>query len=356
MTDHRPSILFVVLALLCGAVQAADADEATVSIIFDLSAAEAVLRLFDSDHPEKSDVEALLDTPAVRATIAQTGRFDPAATADAYVDTLWRAINGDELVNDPFQFGVVRERLPDIRKTISGLADSGMTITARISARLAVYTPPDLATKTTMYAVLGGTSDGWAPDDEGFYVALRYFRGDIPGLTSLVTHETYHIAQRAFFAQDESDAHTDVANMLVASLLSEGTATLVGDPSLFDGDGRYLQFLQRKHQRNLQRIDQNFALFEALYFRAMHDPDVTPEKVYSIGFTGGWDSPLYFVGFKIAEGLERHLGGEALVELLATSTPTDVLARYVRLCTETGDPDLPQFSPAVAASFANQAH
>ena len=353
MSHHPWKILVFVVLLLCGTASAVRADEPSVNMRIDLSGAEAVLRLFDSDQPQKHEVEALLHLPAVRATIVQTGQFDPTATDDVFVETLWHAINGDQLTSDPFQFGVVRDRLPEIRKTISGLMDSGAAITARISDRLTMYTPPDLAIETTMFAVLGGTSDGWAPDDEGFYVALRYFRGDTAGLTSLVTHETYHIAQRAFFSQDESDSHTDVANMLVASLLSEGTATLVGDPTLFDGDERYLQFLKRKHRRNMQRIEQNFALFEALYFRAMHDPDVTPEKVYSIGFTGGWDSPLYFVGFQIAQGLEKHLGRETLVELLATSTPTDVLARYVRLYTETGDPDLPQFSPTVAASFAS---
>ena len=37
----------------------------------------------------------------------------------------------------------------------------------------------------------------------------------------------------------------------------------------------------------------------------------------------------------------------------STRSSMGVLARYVRLYTETGDPDLPQLTPAIAASLTD---
>ena len=326
-------------------------EQASIRLDLDFTAVQAVLDLFDGSATEQ-DVAGLLQYPGVQATIAQTQRFDSDATEQAYVDSLWQVINGEEPDLDPFRFVSVKDRLSDVRRAVSMLSARGSEISESIESRLVSYTPPDVNVDTRVYVVLGGTSDGWAPGDGNFYVALHYFRDDLQAFTSLVTHETYHILQRQFFASNTSGSQTRVANMLIANLIAEGTATLVGNPMTFDGQGRYLKFLRDKHSRNMNRIEENFALFEALYWRATLDEAANPALLYNLGFSGSWDSPLYFVGFRIAEGLEKHLGKRALVDLLATRTGDEILQRYVQLYTEQDDPMLIPFTEATESRIA----
>lgn len=341
------------LVLNAGFAVSAETDKGDFVLRVDISAAQAVLDLFDSEQAAKEDVVALLDHPAIRATITQTSRFDSMATDQVYVDSLWQVLNGETPEADPFNFSTVRERLPDTRKLLSEMSERRSELEARIRDRLWQYTPSQTRIETTMFAVIGGTSDGWAPGDGGFYIAVHYFRDDVPGLTAMVTHETYHIVQKAFF-HDQSNEQSQSIDLLLASLIGEGTATLVGDPSRFEGDGRYLRFLKSKHSRNLARINENVALFEALYLRVVNDPAVEFGPIYNIGFSGSWSSPLYFVGFRIAEGLEKHLGRDALIELLAEQSPAQILATYVQVYTESDDPELIRFSPATESIIAKQ--
>ena len=352
-----PSVRFlhiiIGLLLICRPAFGADGERGDISITFDVTAARAVLSLFNSSDPTKGEVTRLLSHPAIQATISQTERFSDGANADAYVDSLWAVLRGQEPEHDPFNFQGVRDRLTGIESAISSIAAKGDTISTNVGERLASYTPSHLSLETTLYAVVGGTSDGWAPGDGNFYVALQYFREDVPGLTCMVTHEMYHVAQPAFFSDRTDDTQTRNADSLVRNLLAEGTATLVGNPMDFVGDGTYLQFLKNKHSRNMDRLEENFALFEALYYRAMRDPEAEFANLYNLGFSGNWDSPLYFVGFSIAQGLERHLGRGALVELLANGTGADVLSEYIRVYTENDDHELVKFTGSIEGLIRN---
>ncbi len=350
MIRHVLSV--VLLAGLAAATCAAWAGPrpAQVSLAFDLSAAEAQVALFDRNTVTREDVAALLDHPAVLAMIRQTARFDPAATEERFVESLWQALNGRAPDPDPFRFQTVRERLGEIRESLSLLTSRRAPFVAAIRERLAAYTPPGVEFETTLRGVVGGTSDGWAPGDGDFYVALHYFGSDVDGLTAMLAHETYHIAQRQFFF---ADAEQGAAQMLVANVVAEGTAVLASNPETYSGDGRYLRFLKDKHARNLARIRDSFVLFEALYAYAAAADDAPAEQLYSLGFSGTWDSPLYFVGFRVAEALEKHRGRPALLRLLAAEPGVRLLDEYIRVYEENDDPELVRFSAATERRIRN---
>lgn len=325
------------------------AENENIQIKFDLSAAEAVLTLFDAEQVSMDDVEALLELPAVQATIKQASRFDKNANQENYVTSLYAILNGQSPDIDPFDFGYVKEKITDIRKGLQQIKANIGEITNRLNSHLAAYIPRDFTAQTNLYAVLGGTSDGWAPGNDSFYVALDYFRNDATGFEAMLSHEVYHTLQGLFFGPVGKEQAGDKSTFLLSNLFLEGTATLVGNPMNFEGDGSYLKFLQDKHTRNMARIEQNFALFEALYFRIANDPQAPWGPIYNIGFSGTWDSPLYFVGFHIVEGLERHLGRERLVQMLSTLSGQEILTEYIRVYTETGDASLVTFSPTLEA-------
>ena len=333
---------------------ASRAANAEVELRFDLTAAEAVMALFEHEEPTRADVEALLELPGVKATISQTSRFDSDATEEAYIESLLAILSGETPENDPFRFAGVRDRLDAIRVGLADLKANQGDFAADISQMMGSYTSAATNVETMLYAVLGGTSDAWAPGNGNFYMALQYFRDDAIGLAAMTAHEVYHVVQKSFFHVFKDERPTIPARMLAENLFLEGTATLVGDPMNFEGDGSYLEFLQDKHTRNLRRINENFALFEALYFRAANDPEVPFGPIYNLGFSGGWDSPLYFVGFHITQGLEKHLGRERLVEILGTMTGPEILAEYIRVYRETGDMEMVTFSPTIEALIQAQ--
>ena len=101
----------------------------------------------------------------------------------------------------------------------------------------------------------------------------------------------------------------------------------------------------------MSRIRDNFNLFEVLYHRAVFDPEVQFDQLYNLGFSGTWDSPLYFVGFSIMEGLERYLGREQLLKLLSEQPGQAILAEYVRVYTANSDPALVKSSPTIEAEI-----
>ena len=349
----RPKVVRLLgcgLVLLAGSYAGsarAQATAAEIELRMDAGPAAAVLELFDTAPVERERVEALLDIPAVRQMVAQTRRFDAAATDAVFVDSLAAALEGTTIEVDPFGFSRLESRLDEIRSGLHQLQKGEAELAENIRQRVAHWAPRDLDIEATIFVVLGGSSDGWAPGDGNFYLAMQYFRDDVVGLTAMATHELYHVLQPQILYPSEDDSGQ--ASALLTATLAEGTATLVGNPLTFSDGGAYLDFLQRKHSRNLRRLRQNFQLFEALYYRLASDPTVSFGDVYDLGFSGGWDSPLYFVGFHVAEAIERHRGTPALLSALQNTPADAVFADYIELYRETDDPALVRFSPTVEA-------
>jgi hypothetical protein len=253
---------------------------------------------------------------------------------------------------DPFRFASVRGRLDGVRKAAALLSTESEALAQTIARRIAQYTPENTRVATRLYAVLGGSSDGWAPGDGAFYLAVQYFGDDVPGLTAMATHEIYHVAQPSFFSDAKDESLNKTAARVLQLTVLEGTATLVGNPDLFPGDGNYLKFLRDKQSRNRSRMNDNFKLFEALYFRAVNDPAVKIDDLYDLGFSGTWDSPLYFVGAYIAESVEQHAGSETLLQLLRQQPPRALFAKYIEIYSGDDNSGLLHFSPAIETSLS----
>ncbi len=202
-----------------------------------------------------------------------------------------------------------------------------------------------------------GTSDGWARGG-AFHVALHYFRDDVEGLKLLMAHELFHVAQGAFMSgptvpEDQSQLHSVEA--LLLNTISEGTASLLWWPADMEG-GVYVDgVLRAKLDRNRGRSRSIFALFELMLFRAYADPDLELGSVYNLGFSGRWDSPLYYLGYRVARSIEEHRGRAVLRGLLARPA-VEFFDAYVELYRERpADDALLHFSPEIEGILAELA-
>jgi hypothetical protein len=322
-----------------------------IEISFDYESARAVLDLFDAERVTDEDLSHAAELPGNLGLIRQAARFSPKATKDKFRESLREILETGSIEDDVFRFVTVRQRLEKTRKLLEGIERDPVGLKTEIAERIEAYLPAGLSVSANVHFLLGGTSDGFAPSADTFYVALHYFEDDIEGLKVLMAHELYHIAQSVARTAPGRDAapDKDVEPVMIRSLgllrntMNEGTASLVGDPLIVKDGGKYTLWFQTKYRRNLQRIKTNFALFDALLFRLFQDPDADPNELYMIGFSGMWDSPLYFVGYHMAKAIEKHDGREAVAAAMEES-PIRFFGRYIEICRTLDDPEMVRFS------------
>ena len=318
-----------------------------IELSLDLKSAKAVLDAFEREGTTGDELEEMIRLPGVRALIHQASRFDSRASEGAFKTSLHRAIAGEPLEEDPFQFRKVKDRLSEIATLVQKIESSPDRLVSDIREMIRPYAPGDLSFEVNVCFVVGGSSDGWTREDV-FYVALHYFRDDHEGLKLLMAHELYHVAQGHFYgyAVPSEDSAIAACRSVLGTTRSEGMASVVGDPLALVEGGAYTDWFKGKFSRNLRRIEQNFALFELMLFRLYHDPESDFSQLYPLGFSGGWDSPLYFVGYYVGKAIERHRGREALVELLR-GAPAAYFQAYVEIYEQDEDEELVRFSDAV---------
>lgn len=340
--NYKVGLLVGLLFLLSPAIvplaSAAEQPAATpagggIQVAFDFDAARAGLDVLSGQAG--ADVAEIAKLTGNRRLIEQAARFDPTATTERFVATLREAASGKTPSPDPFAFGRTKDRLRETRALLEKIEADPDALAAAVRARIARYTPPDLKFRVTVYVVAGGTSDGFARNDT-FCVALDYFRDDMEGLKLLMAHELFHIARSAMVKR-AGGAESSVtapnfarAVALLDQTMNEGVASRVGDPLETKGGGSYVDWFRKKFQRNLERLDADFALFDTILYRDFHDPGAPADLLYRIGFSGTWDSPLYFVGYEVARVVEEAEGAPAVTRCLSRG-PICFFEKYLEL-------------------------
>ncbi|HEY0615632.1 MAG TPA: DUF5700 domain-containing putative Zn-dependent protease [Candidatus Elarobacter sp.] len=336
--------MLVLASLLASAfVLPASGASPNVRIAFDFASLKATVDALEDPSLTLGRARAVAALPGPRATIAQTSRFDKAATAERYAESLLAAAHGSAAAGDPFAFDAVAAKKAEIAALTAIIARSPETFMAPVLQRDLAYSPQNANVLVHVVPVLGGTSDGWSRGDT-FYIALHYFGNDVPALQSLLAHECYHVIQssvRSRATGPEPSERARAALALFRSLEDEGTASLVGDPAAFPGDGAYSRFLKQKYRRNENRIVEAFELFTSLLYRTYSDESASPNALYDLGFSGTWDSSAYFVGYRMAKVIERYRGRVAIGGLIATASPLDFVRAYAEIAAaHPADPDI----------------
>jgi hypothetical protein len=318
-----------------------------IDLSFDLDSAEAMISVLNRGEIKPDELRSLTKLPGIEAIIRQASRFDSNASEDSFKESLLRILSGKPLAADPFRFKLVEERLKEIESLYQYLKKDPERFKTGLIERIAPYSPEDLSFKVDVVFVVGGSSDAWATEGK-FYVDLRYFGDDYEGLELIMSHELYHTAQDQFYGsvvETGSQQFVQVQRLL-ENTRNEGMASLVGDPTNSRSKKAYSEWFRAKFDRNLLRIRQDFALFDTILFRLDQDNGFTFNEVYSIGFSGGWDSPLYFVGYYIGKAIENYKGRKYLVETLK-KPPSEFFRAYIELYREKEGDDLVMFGDAI---------
>jgi hypothetical protein len=166
--------------------------------------------------------------------------------------------------------------------------------------------------------VAGGASDGFVMDGDpepAFFMAIDRSQGDIDGVKLNMTHELYHVAQRAARARAPNPAMRGFNQSsstppvrLLTTVLEEGSAVYVAEPMLAHGSGPYISEWRSGYARNRPAavIAANFALFDTLLAR-LATGSIKWEEAYEKGFSNKCP-PLYFVGYEMAKAIDRTYG------------------------------------------------
>lgn len=297
-----------------------------------------------------AELERVVKLFGNQAVIRHNSNFDPNSTEKAFSLSLRKIIETGSSESDPFAFMQAKRTLAQTRALLTQIEQNPRALIEAVVDRISMYTPQGLKMEVTIHFVNAGTSDGFAADSHNFFVALRYFGDDYEGLKLLMAHELYHNAQAAIRDAGHTDSSsvenaTTRALNLLESTMDEGTASLVGDPLEIQNGKAYIEWFQGKFRRNLNHLEMNFALLDTLLYRAYNDADASASSryLYNMGFSGIWESPLYFVGYRMAKVIEKYKGRGAIAGAIGKS-PVKFFADYIEIYRRERDPQIIKFS------------
>jgi hypothetical protein len=317
--------------------------QARITIRFDDQAARATLAALEQPNLPDRAVAAVAENPGNIALIRQANRFDKNATPAAFLKALREISNGArlELQNDPLRLQSVVDTMAEVKRLLSSLSADKASIEERVRSRVAIFSPNDVDLRVTVVLVAGGTSDGWAPApehdsvDQKFYISLNMFKGDMGGVELLLSHELYHVVQ-SYAERDISSrlekaiSRSDSAALsLLKELTREGTASLVGDATVWPTDGQYVQWYRRKFAFNIDRISQIAFLAESVLLHVARDGPPEANEGYNLLFSASWDSSEYFLGYYMAKFIYDRSGPSAIADIVSSPDPTELVRRYV---------------------------
>jgi hypothetical protein len=337
-----------------------------VALQFDFSGAETLLAVLDRDSISDADVDRALASPSTAAMVRNVTRFIPrVGVRDFRRDLLAfpRTKRSAGSAPDTAFMQLVKawRTRSSVRALIDSLRADSATVRARVLAALLPYQPATGTLDIRVYFVVGGVSEGFVFDDDprpAFYINLARAEGDYGGVVLNIAHEAYHVMQKAaqrrvtgLASVADSTDHLPPVARLLAVTLAEGVADLVADPARMSGDGPHVARARASYRQNLApiRLAANFALFDSLVTELSSEA-ISWERAYERGFSGNEGSRLYFVGYHMAQALEKD-GGPSAIGRLFEQQPTVFFNRYVALYRSRNDTDL-HFARSTEAAIA----
>ena len=336
-------------------------DLGKITVRFDFTAAEAMLDALAKPELSDADVERLLKVRGVRAMVDNTIKYFPANTRDRFRTDMQNFVRTRKYPEGDFALDWINHYRAQIIELISTLRKGEETIVPQVVSDLARYQPDTGNLDIVVYFVAGGVSDGFVLDrdpEPAFFVALEKASGDAAGVQQNMTHELYHVAQKAagrrvpeLQRMVEDPASLPAAERLLLTTLWEGTANFAADASKATAKGPYIDMWRDRYLRNAApaRIAENFALFDRVLADLLANK-IAWNEVEKIGLSGD-NGAFYFVGYEMAKALERY-HGTLRIGRLFQERPAVFFKDYIALTR--AHPELKaRFAPATEAYIAS---
>ncbi len=333
------------LAALLPAARADDYACGDFAIRFDLTALDALMPIMRGEGGEAA-IDAALELASVTAIVRKQAQYTDRSTPEQLRIELLAAQAGE-----PVEDGVYpmpdAEVLAAMDAALARMRADPDALMAPACQRLASYLPAGYDTDLNTAFVLGVHAAGFTFGDSLLYIGFHRMHADWEGLELVLVHELYHGAQGSYAPISAAQLAlmpetTRRALDYLGSGYLEGSATWVGDPRAWEGDGEMLDFFQTRLERGINERGNLFTLFEASLYQLANDPTTDPRRHYFAGFTG--DERNYNVGYIIAREIEAAYGRETLAGLM-TRPATD----FYRLYSQIEDPSGPRLSDSFMA-------
>ncbi len=344
----------IVFGIVMAALAATASSAAEPALVIDSSAARATLDALDNSALTLDQARTVARLPGNKGLIRKAINYGREADEASFATALVAAAHRDDAAPDPsrFQFVVVREHAPTLRKVMAALEDPSTGLIDSAKRRIAMFTPATVMGNITGYLVVGGTSGGFAFGDPSFYLNLDYFPDAVLAATVL-QHEMYHAVQGA---ARPAPAITEARNQclkrigmpthmddLFDSLWVEGTASAVGDVLALPKDVAGIVGEERKKvQRSVNRVSRAVTLME-LSTHGVATQAVDFDGIYELGFYG--DEILYALGYVMAKAIEQEQGPVAIADLSRISSGAAFIDRYRQLAAYGKGPGAPALGP-----------
>ena len=276
------------------------------------------------------NADSLMQLQGSKNLIRQSMKFDIDANDEKLINELQLAISNDHSnTNKSFLFGHVKKELPSISALYNYISSNEYELNEYLTKELSNFLSPTDNLNITVFLILGGKSDGFA-EGNSFNIDIGFFKDDLEALKLIMLHEVFHIVQNKLELTLEvhnlTGAKEDLYN-LAKHVFQEGSASYIANPLTFKNPKTYNSWFQKKYQKNLGRIEDNFELLGSIIYRLLYDGDFKFEDAYNIGFSDQWGSPFYFVGFRMCELIRKYENEEFLTEYLR-SHPTKFFLKY----------------------------
>jgi Putative zinc dependent peptidase (DUF5700) len=326
---------------------------ALAKITIDTSAARETLKALLQPKLTKAQALAIADIPGNQAMIRKLNSLDKdeKASRHTFADTLVEVAHGLP-PSRGYGFKTARDNSATLLALLDKIERDPKEFQGWVTERVLRYSPKGLNINGTGYIIVGGWSDGFAFDDSNFYLNLSVFEGDLVGTRLTLSHELYHVVQnvaRANLAKTISFGF-DSENYLslpkgsqrdcyavqsfFGSLMSEGTATYVGDPDLLPLEGKY-PLLQRQRTQAIYNDMSGMSTLLEMSLAAITGAEPTsPDDVYAFNFYGRGGTmqgpPMYDLGYVMAKAIVQR-DGDASLGALIGKPPEAFVKRYIAI-------------------------
>jgi len=328
-----------------------------VKVAVDFKSAKAITDALAKNKISEAEIEKIADLEGNRELIKKMTSLGLKDSEKVFKKTLREIIqNGKVGGEDYFKWNLVRQNLKEINALTTRIEREKSALLADLNQIISDYTPADLQADVKARLLVGGNSLGFLNDnDPALNIALHKIGDDFEGLKYLLAHELYHSIEavgdeqrKQKLPRSNAAPPVNIANAYTVAfnVYNEGAATFVGDFTKIKNPLAFTSNRQAEYEKNARRMRQNFALFEALLFRAYHDPSADVNQLYSVAFTTSFEESGYYVGYRMAEIIEKYEGKAAIADLV-NKNPLEFFKKYIEIYKKYDEPRAMKFSPAV---------
>lgn len=312
-----------------------------VTLRIDYAGAEAMLAALERDSLSDAEVDALLKIHGVSMMVDNVVQLVPGVKRTDFRTAIQRFVQTGETADEHVHFNLekARSEAEGTRALLTYIRENEQAVLERTLAAMAPYMPETGPMQLKAYLMNGGTSTGFArttTEGDVFYFNLADAAGDCEGAMSFITHELFHLVQKAglrrvpaLAAIADSPESLPVPERTLATVVGEGTADLVSDPERFGGDGGIIAMQRERFREDAEpaRVRENFALFDTTFQQAVRG-EIGWREVQDRGFMS--DPRFYGLGREMAKEIERRCGA-ACIRRLLQQPPVRFFRQYISL-------------------------